>query len=64
MVEEGPGENIFYAKDGKIYTPPLGNVLPGITRKSIIQIAKDEGYEIIEKDISSYDVVEYLELLE
>ena len=56
FVEEGPGENIFYAKDGKIYTPPLGNVLPGITRKSIIQIAKDEGIEVEEKDIKLDDV--------
>jgi len=52
FVEEGPGENIFYAKDGKIYTPPLGNILPGITRSSIIQIAKDEGYKVIEKDLT------------
>jgi branched-chain amino acid aminotransferase len=49
---EGPGENLFYARDGKIYTPRLGAILPGITRKSIIQIAKDEGYEVIEKDIT------------
>ena len=51
-VAEGPGENLFYARDGKIYTPRLGAILPGITRKSIIQIAKDEGYEVIEKDIT------------
>ena len=52
IVGEGPGENIFYAKDNKIFTPKLGNVLPGITRKSIIQIIKDGGYEVIEKDIT------------
>ena len=50
FVSEGPGENVFYIKDSKIYTPPLGNILPGITRDSVIQIAKDEGYEVVEKD--------------
>lgn len=40
-VSEGSGENIFVIRDGKIVTPPLGaSVLPGITRDSIIQIAK------------------------
>ena len=52
IISEGPGENVFCAKEGKIYTPKLGTILPGITRKSIIQIAKDEGYEVIEKDIT------------
>jgi branched-chain amino acid aminotransferase len=51
-VAEGPGENLFCVKDGKIYTPPLGNILPGITRDSIIKIAKDQGIEVIEKDIT------------
>lgn len=51
-VAEGPGENIFCVKAGKIYTPRLGNILPGITRASIIQIAKDLGYVVTEKDIT------------
>ena len=55
-IAEGPGENIFCIKDGKIYTPPLGNVLPGITRKSVMQIAKDEGIEVEEKVITVEDV--------
>jgi len=52
LCAEGPGENVFCTKNEKIYTPKLGTILPGITRKSIIQIAKDEGYEVIEKDIT------------
>jgi len=56
FVEEGPGENFYIVKDGKIITPPLGNILPGITRKSVIQIAKDEGIEVIEKNIKLDDV--------
>ena len=48
-VCEGSGENIFLVRDGKIITPPLGaSVLPGITRDSVIRIAKDAGFEVIE----------------
>ena len=56
FVEEGPGENFYIVKDGKIITPPLGNILPGITRKSVMQIAKDEGVDVIEKNIKLKDV--------
>ena len=48
-VSEGSGENIFLVKDNKILTPPLGaSVLAGITRDTIIRLAKDLGYEVIE----------------
>ena len=48
-VSEGSGENIFVVRDGRIYTPPIGaSILNGITRDSVIRIAKDQGYEIIE----------------
>jgi branched-chain amino acid aminotransferase len=52
-VSEGAGENIFVVKyEGKkvkIYTPPIyASILPGITRDSIITIARDLGYEVIE----------------
>ena len=55
-IAEGPGENLFRIKDGKISTPPLGNVLPGITRKSITQIAKDEGLEVEERILTVEEV--------
>ena len=49
-VSEGSGENIFLLKDGVIYTPPLGaSVLPGITRDSVITLARDEGLEVVEQ---------------
>jgi len=49
MVSEGSGENIFVVRDRKIYTPPLGSsVLPGITRDSVITLARDLGYELTE----------------
>ena len=51
-VGEGSGENIFMIKNGKIYTPTLSSsVLDGITRATIIQIAEDLGYEVIERPI-------------
>lgn len=52
MVSEGSGENIFLVNGGKLYTPPLGaSVLPGITRDSVIQIAKEMGIEVIETSV-------------
>jgi branched-chain amino acid aminotransferase len=51
-VSEGSGENVFVVRDGAIYTAPLGNsVLPGITRDSVIQIAKDLKIPVIEQMI-------------
>lgn len=48
-VSEGSGENIFVIRDGKIHTPPLGSsVLPGITRDTIVTIAKDLGLPVVE----------------
>jgi branched-chain amino acid aminotransferase len=48
-VSEGSGENIFIVRDGKIHTPPIGaSVLPGITRDSVLQLARDAGIPIVE----------------
>lgn len=55
-VAEGPGENIFIVKDGKLFTPPLGTILKGITRDSIIEIAKNLGIELEEKTLKLEDV--------
>lgn len=51
-VSEGSGENIFLVNNGKLITPPLGaSILPGITRDSVIQLAKELGIEILETTI-------------
>ncbi|MFA6954848.1 MAG: branched-chain amino acid transaminase [Thermoanaerobaculia bacterium] len=51
-VSEGSGENIFIVRNNIIYTPTLGSsVLPGITRDSILTIARDLGFKVIEQDI-------------
>jgi branched-chain amino acid aminotransferase len=48
-VADGPGENIFVVKDGRVRTPPLSmSILPGITRDTVIQISQDLGYPVEE----------------
>jgi branched-chain amino acid aminotransferase len=52
-ISEGSGENIFLVRDGKIYTPPLASsVLPGITRDSVITLAREVGYEVSEQPLA------------
>lgn len=51
-VSEGSGENIFIIREGKILTPPLSSsILPGITRDTVITLAKELGIEIIETNV-------------
>jgi branched-chain amino acid aminotransferase len=51
-VSEGSGENIFVVNNGKLITPPLGaSILPGITRDSVLQIARELGIEVLETSI-------------
>jgi branched-chain amino acid aminotransferase len=49
FVAEGPGANLFYEKDGKLFTPALGNILPGITRATVFEICNDLNIEVEEK---------------
>jgi len=52
-VSEGSGENLFVISNGKIYSPQSGSsALIGITRDSVITIARDLGYEVVEETIS------------
>ncbi|MDY6764668.1 MAG: branched-chain amino acid transaminase [Halobacteria archaeon] len=52
-VAEGSGENLFLVEDGTIYTPGLdSSILDGITRRTVIEIARDLGYEVVEKRIA------------
>jgi branched-chain amino acid aminotransferase len=53
MVCEGTGENLFIVRDGKIATPGFASdILGGITRASVIEIARDLGYELVERDVA------------
>ena len=53
FVSEGTGENIYVVRDGVLITPPqTAGILDGISRKSILTIARDLGYEVIERDLA------------
>jgi|SRR5687768_15720947 branched-chain amino acid aminotransferase len=50
FLSEGSGQNLFIVRDGTLYTPPVtASILPGITRNSVVQIAKDLGYKVREE---------------
>jgi branched-chain amino acid aminotransferase len=55
-VMEGSGENIFIVRDGVIYTPDLTSALDGITRKTVIMLAQERGYQVVEKRITRDEV--------
>lgn len=52
FVAEGPGANIFVENDGVLYTPQLGNILPGITRATILEMCENLDIPVIEKQIT------------
>jgi len=55
-VAEGSGENFFLVRDGVIYTPELTSALDGITRKTIISLAAEQGIEVREKRLTRDEV--------
>ena len=55
-VAEGSGENVFVVRDGQIYTPELTSCLDGITRKTVVQLASELGYSVIERRITRDEV--------
>jgi branched-chain amino acid aminotransferase len=55
-VAEGSGENVFLVRDQILYTPELTSCLDGITRRTVIELAKQRGYQVIEKRISRDEV--------
>jgi branched-chain amino acid aminotransferase len=48
-VAEAPGANVFYEKDGKLFTPALGNILPGITRATVLELCDELNIPVEEK---------------
>lgn len=57
-VAEGPGANFFYEKDGVLYTPPLGHILPGITRATVLEICRELDIPVQEKFFRPEEVFE------
>jgi branched-chain amino acid aminotransferase len=51
-VAEAPGANVFFEKDGKLFTPGLGNILPGITRATVIEICDELDIPLEEKSFT------------
>lgn len=51
-VSEASGENVFVVREGRIFTPPLPTVLEGITRASLIEVARDKGIPVTETDMT------------
>lgn len=56
-ISEGSAENVFMVRDGVVFTPPItDNILEGITRRSIIELAQHEGYTVVERSIDRTEV--------
>ncbi len=55
-VAEGPGANFFFEKEGTLFTSPLGNILPGITRATMFELCEELGIRIVEKYFTAEDV--------
>jgi branched-chain amino acid aminotransferase len=57
FIADGPGETIFVVKNGELSTPPLStSILPGITRETVIQLARDLGYTVVERPLIRTDL--------
>lgn len=56
FVAEGAGENLFIVKDGCIYEPEIASALVGITRSTIISLAKDMGLQVVSKRLTRDDI--------
>ena len=55
-VAEGSGANFFFEKDGVLYTPPAGNILPGITRSTVMELARELDIPVVEKHFGVEEV--------
>jgi len=57
FVAEGSGENLFLVRDGVVYTPSLSSgVLEGLTRDAVITLLRDDGHEVIEREMTRTDL--------
>ncbi|HEY4110054.1 branched-chain-amino-acid transaminase [Puia sp.] len=57
-VAEGPGANVFFEKNGKLFTPATGNILPGITRATVLEICHELDIPIEEGQYSTRDLLQ------
>jgi branched-chain amino acid aminotransferase len=57
-IAEGSGANIFFEKDGILYTPSRGNIIPGITRATVLEICQEMGIEVFQNQIRPEDILQ------
>lgn len=57
-IAEGAGANVFFEKDGVLYTPPRGNIIPGITRATVLEICAEMGIDVVQKQIRPEELTE------
>lgn len=55
-IAEGPGANVFFEKDGRLYTPAAGNILPGITRAAVFELCAELGIEVEQGSFTPHDL--------
>jgi branched-subunit amino acid aminotransferase/4-amino-4-deoxychorismate lyase len=58
-ITEGTRTNFFCMKGNTLYSPPEEKILPGVTRKIVLKVAKEHGFEVAEKNIRPQDLSEY-----
>ena len=58
FLAEGPGANLFFEKEGKLFTPQLGNILPGITRSTVLELAERLGLEVQQGNFTKEDILQ------
>jgi branched-chain amino acid aminotransferase len=57
FVAEGSGDNVFLVRDGRLLTPPVeAGILEGITRNTVMDLAREAGHRVTERNISRYEV--------
>ena len=56
FIAEGPGANVFIEKEGVLYTPHVGNILPGITRATVLEICETLDIAVVERQISTSEM--------
>ena len=55
-IAEGPGANVFFEKDGRLFTPATGNILPGITRATVFELCTELGIPVEEGSFTPQDL--------
>jgi len=56
FIAEGPGANVFIEKEGVLHTPQLGNILPGITRATVLELCETLDIPVVEKQITTSEI--------